>query len=197
MTAAKRSPDTMYPGNRNIIHRISRAQAKERNPGNVSPAERQFGAWLRDWGYDAIPQKAIGPYNVDLVVGNVGVEIYGGNWHYTGQHAERFTERTQYLLREGIWLLIVWIDERRYPLQLPAVGEFVALHQQAARLQSARGQYRVIRGSGERISSGGVTRCAVGDVLPFKERGNNADRRPASGKRQARRVPGTTRTGGP
>jgi very-short-patch-repair endonuclease len=183
MAAAKRSPDTLYPGNRNIIHRESRAQAKERNPGNVSPAERQFGEWLRQWGYEPTAQKAIGPYNVDLVVDRVGVEIYGGNWHYTGEAAARFTARTQYILREGFWLLIVWIDERRYPLQVPAIGEFVTLHQQATRLNTARGQYRVIRGSGERISSGGVTRCAVGDALPFRrERGKSADRRSVSGK---------------
>ncbi|HZU75950.1 MAG TPA: hypothetical protein VFA70_04245, partial [Dehalococcoidia bacterium] len=58
---------------------------------HISAAERQLRALLSERGIETIPQQAIGPYNCDLGAEPVAVEVWGGNWHWTGRHITRHT----------------------------------------------------------------------------------------------------------
>ena len=83
--------------------------------GNSSDSERVLDEMLQAFGHHPVPQKAIGPYNVDLAVGSVAVEVLGGEWH---GYKPRHRERTEQILDAGWSMVFVW-DTPTYPL---AVG---------------------------------------------------------------------------
>lgn len=118
-------------------------------------AELLYDAWLRLRGIHTIPQFAIGPYNCDLAAEPVAVEIFGGNWHGSGKHAATFAERAHYILNEGWCLAIVWVDQSRQRLSEASADYLAALIEQARRDPSLRGQYRVIWGDGQVVSTAG------------------------------------------
>ena len=109
-----------------------------------------FAARLSERGLDVTPQRAIGPYNLDIAVNAplIAVEIYGGKWHSTGTHRIRHFERCKYLLDLGWNVVIVWVDGLRYPLDIGADNYIVAFVEQLRRAPTVRGQYRVILGNG-------------------------------------------------
>src|SRR5690606_37643437 len=98
---------------------------------------------------------AIGPYNCDLAVHPVAVEVFGGGWHWHGAHYARAEERFRYIMNEGWYVLVVVVGfNGRFPLT-PAVGDYVASEiERARRDPSLVGQYRVVWGAGE-FSTGG------------------------------------------
>jgi len=104
-----------------------------------------------DLGYSTIQQKAVGKYNIDVAINcpPVAVEIFGGSWHSTGKHAAKFHERTKYLFDAGWSVVIVWVDGRRYPIDIGAVNRINILAQDIRRDPSARRQYLVILGNGD------------------------------------------------
>lgn len=141
-----------------IEHRTRIARSRERNVTSASSSERLIGEWLSD--LQPVPQKAVGPYNIDLAVGPVAVEVFGGHWHATGHHAARTTKRARYILNEDWTLVIVWVTNR-HRLK-PAVANYIrTVHEVARRGPSLRGQYRVIWGDGEDVTE----RCPDLDQL--------------------------------
>jgi transposase-like protein len=118
-----------------------------------SPNEDLMAALLRERGIDTVPQMAIGPYNCDLAAHPVAVEIFGGNWHFFGQHAARAEERFRYIMDAG-WDILAIVINKRFPLNA-AVADYVATEINEARRNPAEArQYRVVWGAGE-ISTGG------------------------------------------
>lgn len=120
----------------------------------TSKLELTMTEWLRDRGVDRIvPQKAIGPYNADIGAAPVAVEIYGGNWHGSGHHAERSPKRFRYILNQGWAVIVVWVN-RNYPLDGRAANYVAAYIEEARGDPSLVGEYRVIRGDGQLVAQG-------------------------------------------
>jgi very-short-patch-repair endonuclease len=131
--------------------RAKMALSRERNRTHVSPGEEMLEAWLAERGIVATPQKAVGRYNIDLAVGTIAVEIFGGGWHGYGHHKATSLKRFRYLLDRGWTVVVVWLNAVRFPLT-PAVADYlVTFVEQARRDPSLRGQYRVIRGDGQEM----------------------------------------------
>ena len=111
---------------------------------------------LIERGLDVIPQKAIGPYNVDLASGTVAVEVFGGGWHGYGRHRRRAPERLRYILDEGWNLMVIWIiARRRAPLHAAAADYVASFVELASGDPSIRGQHRVVWGDGQEVASVG------------------------------------------
>lgn len=124
------------------------AQGRQRSLAKVSPLEAQVCEWLTRRSVPLVQQQAIGPYNCDIAAGSVAVEVFGGNWHDSGQHRAVFPKRARYILDQGWLLVIVWVIRER-PLR-PELGEYLAsLYEIASSDPSVRGQYRVVWGTGE------------------------------------------------
>lgn len=112
---------------------------------NVSDDEILFGEWLRDYGFDITHNLAVGPYNCDIGSGPVTVEIWGGGWH----PKDGEVERTKYILDAGYSMLIIDLDQRRFPLTEACLPYFVSLYNVASRDPSPISKYWMIRGDGE------------------------------------------------
>ena len=135
---------------------------QERQLG-ISAAELQLTEWLSDRGLQVIPQQAVGPYNVDLGTYPVAVEIFGGGWHATGRHKARSTKRYRYILDQGWTVVIVWVDQKRYPLSVDTADYLATFIQQTGCDESARGKYWVIWGDGKVATANGTDL----DQIPF------------------------------
>lgn len=142
-------------------YRCRIALGKERTLANQSETERLLLDMLP---VGAKPGKAIGPYNVDIAVGTVAVEVYGGTWHSGGRAAARFPQRVRYILDQGWSVVLIWVEQARYPLAVAAAEYVIALGEFTRRHPTAPTQYRVIRGTGEEIVRG----CAKDDHFPLK-----------------------------
>lgn len=137
--------------------RCAIARTREAHPTNVSPAETLLALWLRDRGVETIAQKAIGPYNADLTVGSVAVEVLGGGFHNSGSHAARAADRTRYLLNDGWNLIFVCVAPKvgpwgkSHPLTEGAADYIVTFVELASSNPAMRGEYRVIWGTSEEV----------------------------------------------
>jgi hypothetical protein len=108
---------------------------------------------LEERGVSCIQQQAIGPYNCDLGAFPVAVEIFGGNWHFSGAHLARSEERTRYLLNAG-WHVLMVQATANHPIDA-ATADYIAVYVKEARRDlSVLREYRVIRGAGETIAGG-------------------------------------------
>lgn len=138
---------------RTITHTEKRQRAitVEKRGSHISPIETVFADWIRNAGYSITQQKAVGIYNLDIALNEfpIAIEIFGGGWHNAGDHRTRFFERTEYLINSGISVLIIWVDCRRFPLNVPACGEkIVTFINSISRYPSALGKYEVIVSDG-------------------------------------------------
>ncbi len=138
-----------------IEERCKYAATREKMVFGASRTEEILRNWLESDGLTCCPQKAVGPYNIDIAVdeGCIAVEVFGGNWHSSGHHARRFKERTEYLLNRGYFLVIVWVN-LQHPLEVGAAKYIVSLSEKICRNEAVRGKYRVIWGNGERSATG-------------------------------------------
>lgn len=136
-----------------VEEKMLRAQQRQERRTHTSPDELALAAMLQERGVDVIHQQAVGIYNIDIGAYPVAVEVYGGHWHSSADHASRAPERFHYLLDSGWAVVIVWVDNRRYPLSVAAADYIAAFVQETRRNPALRGQYRVIRGDGEVVAS--------------------------------------------
>ena len=128
-----------------------RAATREANGTQSSPLEARFADLLTERGVPKpVPQKAIGPYNVDLAIGPVAVEIWGGGWHGSGAHLERFEERTSYVLDAGWWQICVW-SPNTMPSVPAAADQVVAFYEFARTHPAADRKHWVIWGTGQPV----------------------------------------------
>lgn len=117
-----------------------RCARAERVHGTVpaNATELLYAAWLRLRGHEVIHQHAVGPYSCDLTSGPVAMEVFGGNWHGYGKHAEIFAERAQYILDQGWLLVIIWVNQHEKRLAEASADYLAALIEQASRDPSLR-----------------------------------------------------------
>lgn len=133
-----------------------------------SSDEHRMIEWLRNRGLIVIPQKAIGPYNADLAIGAVAVEILGGNWHASGAHRDRAPSRYGYILDRGWNLMLIWVNKLHAPLGIAAADEVMRFVEETERDPTTRGQHRVIWGTGKNASSGSLDLNKLTLVPPGK-----------------------------
>ena len=121
----------------------------------ASKNEVRLAKMLGDRGIKTIPQKAIGSYNCDLAAFPVVVEVFGGHWHWTGQHLARAEERINYILNQG-WSVLMVADTDSFPIT-NEVADYIASYIENARTDpSFACEYRVIWGAAEYTTSGGL-----------------------------------------
>lgn len=147
-------------------HRCKIAATREARGLGISPAEELLASWLHEREVACVPQRAIGPYNVDLGIAPVAVEILGGAWHASKQ---RHAKRSRYILNEGWHIVFVWSHGTRSPLT-PGVADYiVSFLKQLRRDPSAICEYRVIRGDGQELSGGSANSDEITFVVPGYE----------------------------
>lgn len=158
-----------------LDEKIKRAATREERQISVSPAEMLLAEWLRQRGLETIPQKAVGPYNVDLGAFPIAVEIFGGGWHATHDHARGAPERLRYLLDRGWNVVYIWVaDGRRMPALKPIAADYiVAFAQRSSSDPTFRGQYRVIWGDGKEAAISGTDVNEVA-LIPSRRAANKA-----------------------
>lgn len=117
-----------------------------------SRQERQLADLLRERGIEVRPQMAVGPYNCDLGAPPVAVEVFVGNWHWSGRHLRRPEERVREFFDHSMHLLVVWLAEAPYDIT-PALAEHAVAYIEAARGNpTSWREYRVVRGDGETVA---------------------------------------------
>lgn len=121
--------------------------------GISTPMEARIMAWLRDRGEQPRAQVACGPYNIDIAVRSVAVELFGGGWHAHGSHRARAAQRARDLFDAGWQLLIIWTDRRR-PLGEVVADHIIAFAEETSSDPTRPPQYRVIWGNGQFIAAG-------------------------------------------
>lgn len=131
------------------------AAAREAKHSNVSAIESEMFDHLDGYEFSLTPQKAIGPYNVDIALDKprIAVEIFGGHWHAGGRHAARTRQRLDYLRDRGWTVVIVWVT-KGYPLKEAAAQYIVALAEIFRECPPGRGEEHVIRGDGQQSGIG-------------------------------------------
>lgn len=138
-----------------------------------SKAENRLAEMLRARGLAPTRQKAIGPYNCDLAIPGVAVEVLGGKWHWHGDHAARAEERTRYILNAGWHLLMIAVD-RSSPLTAAVADYVVAYAKGARRNPTAPREYRVIWRAGKFSTAGSADDEKITLEPPFRSRRNPA-----------------------
>ena len=133
-----------------------RAQTMEATLQLASRADLILGVWLAQRGVTFTPQRAAGPYNIDIAIHEpaVAVEV-NGDWHYFPGRTAAESKRRDYLLNRG-WLLIeVQLSKttsRPWKWLRPACADkIVSLLQQARQGESCWGKHCVIGGDGEAL----------------------------------------------
>lgn len=150
---------------------VRRAKTREQRRSNVSHHELFIERQLRLRELVGTPQKACGKYNIDLAVGPIAVEIYGGGWHSHGRHIARAPQRFRYLFDEGWCCLVIWVTANKSGYLLPGAVEYlVAWLDEIERDPSSGSGYRVIWGSGEEIARGGPDGDELARIRPRRRR---------------------------
>ena len=149
-----------------IEEKIKRARTVEKRLYNVSPYEITLAEMLLERRIKTIPQKAIGPYNCDLAAFPVAVEVFGGNWHWSGRHLRRIKKRINYILNAG-WSVYMIPVTASWPLT-DAVADYCAAYIEQARSDKAfTCEYRVVWGAGKFETAGTLDDDDVSIEPPF------------------------------
>ena len=117
---------------------------------HIGAFESEIGEELAARGIVTIPQFAIDIYNIDLFVPSrmVAVEVYTSS--YRPAQISHSAKKTMKLLCDGISVANIWINRQRNERPTPAMyDQLVAFINEARRLPTGLGQYRVIRGRGD------------------------------------------------
>lgn len=132
------------------IQKLRHALTIEQAGRSGSEAERSLLEMLEAKGQCVGVERAVGPYNVDLSLLPVAVEVLGGGFH--GVKA-RHRERTPYILDAGWHLVMVWAYEGASALGEGAAEYLVTFVDEVRRHPPATSQYRVISGQGKLLAA--------------------------------------------
>lgn len=143
---------------------VKRAVQRQRRMVNVSPAEYILAEWLTARGLPSVPQQAVGRYNVDIALGSIAIEVYGGGWHFSKNHAGRY----KYLFDHGWSILIVVVAGKWSPLTEGAADDIHTFYQSVTAQPAQACQYRVIWGHGQLIATGGPYPYELAAVKPLR-----------------------------
>lgn len=127
---------------------LTRSKGRCRSGAMIGKYERELLPFLRDRGFEVTPQKSVGPYNVDIAVGSVAVEISTMTNHPALNTA--FSKRTKYLIKSGYTVMYIWASGRFFPRAVTA-DKVIAMAKFAQRNPTSVRKYRVIRGTGQHV----------------------------------------------
>jgi hypothetical protein len=150
------------------------AIAKQASQSSVSEHEQRIMHALRGQGIDPIPQLAIGPYNCDLACYPVAVEVFGGQWHFSGRHLARAEKRIRYLGNAGWHVLMLVVDEgvAHYRFGADTADHIATYVQQARSNPSGAREYRVIDCRGHTLAGGRCDDDHISVIPAFANRRN-------------------------
>jgi very-short-patch-repair endonuclease len=129
-----------------------RATSMFRHQALISSTEEEFLSILETLGYTNILQQVpCGVYNIDFVIGDTAIEVFGGNWHNTPDQTLKDATKLKKLLDTGYRVIIIWV--RDYcPLSQEGVKDIFATFQLACSDETSVCKYGVFYGNGELIS---------------------------------------------
>jgi hypothetical protein len=139
---------------------------------HITDEERRLFNWLQARGVEVVPQQRVHIYNCDLGAFPVAVEIFGGNFHWTGTHKTRLPKRFRSFFDRGWHVLVVHITDH-FRLSEAAADHIVAYVNQARRNPTMPREYRMIRGESEPMLIC-TENDEIPDVYPFYGRRNPA-----------------------
>ena len=161
---------------KSFAERCLTAQTRQANGVHISHHERTLAAMLTARGLDFIQQQAIGPYNCDLAAHPVAVEVFGGHWHWNGDHLRSTPKRFDYILNAGWHILVIPVTVSS-PLT-PAVADYVtSVIEETRRNPPPRCEYRVVWRAGEFVTAGSLDDDDISIEPPFA-----SGRDPATGQ---------------
>lgn len=159
---ASAAHDALRGTSPSLASMCARARTKERKMSHATNEELMIAKWLIDRRLDVVPQKAVGPYNLDLAVnGSVAVELHLGGWHLCKRHRLREPKRVKYLLDLGWSVLTIWTSPAPNPKKngwtrgpghplTEAVSEYILTYvNELSRHEPPWREYRVIWGDGK------------------------------------------------
>lgn len=140
------------------ITQIKMAAARCRK---IGPLESKVQQSLEQFGVNCEQQFPIGKYNCDLLckidpwatTPSVAVEVWGGGWHFHGQHRARFPERTKYILGSGYSIAFLAIMNE-FAWNDRAAENLITHIDALSRLPSGTCQYRMIWGDSDYVTIG-------------------------------------------
>ena len=134
-------------------YREMTARAAKTRTRKIGRGEKQLFKWLTERGERPDPQCPVGPYNIDIAVGRIAVEVETVNVNPFAY--PRMRKRIKYLLDRDWWLCFVMVSSNT-KLLLPAVADkVVALAEHSRRSPAIAREHWVIRGCGELAASAG------------------------------------------
>ena len=143
------------------LRKIAQARAKR-----SSVYEKQIEDIFVDAGIAFEPQFPIDKYNIDFLVGNIAMEVFGGGWHSHGKHFARFGVRSEKIFDSGYGLVIIQIrDRQRFSASFG--GNLVKFINQLRFDESSAGKYWVIWGDFKAITTGSRENVELALVNPF------------------------------
>lgn len=147
------------------------AIGRQRKLSGISDTEKIVAKLLTDRGCAFIQQFAIGPYNCDIAIPPVAVEVFGGAWHWYGQHINRLAKRFRYIMNQG-WHILVVTDYGGVAIN-EATADYIISYVQSARRNPANiREYRVIRGAGQFMAGDSINDDEISIVPTFTARRN-------------------------
>lgn len=124
-----------------IERKIKRAKALEGRFNKRSTYEPIVFNMIKDTFPDAIPSKAIDIYNVDIGVGNVAVEVFGGGWAVSdARRVSHYIDRTIKLGKGGLNFVFVICQKGI----IPDAKKIIATINELSVNPSSASEYRVI-----------------------------------------------------
>lgn len=127
--------------------------------------ESIFANDLRARGILFEEQFPIDIYNIDFVIGNIAVEIFGGNWHSYGLHAARFPERSKKIFDSGYALAILCITKPN-SFTFNVRSNFIDLLNSINGKKSSVGKYWMVWSTPETIATGSYDEIDVALIKP-------------------------------
>jgi hypothetical protein len=133
--------------------RESTQQAALKNQASgfyIGVGESEICNFMAEKKIDFIPQMAWNGYNIDIMVGNLAVEVHcvATNPFYITRNIKKTVE----LMSSGINVVFVWVRPKNKTISIKTLNYIVELSKLSSQNPTAVGQHWVIRGDGELVS---------------------------------------------
>lgn len=129
---------------------VKQAKTKEATLSKVGALEAEFIEALGHEFEVVTPQKAVGPYNIDIAIGNTAIEVHINTSH---PHSHPYyTKRIVKLLKAGYNVIYIKIGSQAFVHR--AAKQICALINATQWDKSNIRQYWMIRGTGELVTVG-------------------------------------------
>lgn len=143
------------------LRKIAQARGKR-----SSIYEEKIENILVNAGIPFEPQFPVDKYNIDFVIGNIAMEVFGGNWHSTGNHFARFAVRSKQIFDSGYCLVILQITKRQR-FSTDFSSNLVSFINQLRLDESSVGKYWVVWGNFDAVTTGSLDNIELALKNPF------------------------------